>query len=213
VKIGISKPRGHRPEEFLLSQQWIDQVDLSEWDLLDLLEIGSRTRSRIFRALDSSQHRTILSVAAAYLFRNPEALSERMEVLGELAESFRSQAILIRTHANLASTSMSALRSSVPFWVDRGRDQSPALSSANALEVLDPLWHSIPRNARGRVFKLHGWHHSRWVRYYGEEQLRKLARSCRKHQPKVVLFAHSMRNEEALSFREQLRQSGEPESR
>ncbi len=231
MKIGISKPRDLSAEEFLLSSSHRDSVDVSEWDALDLLEVSSRTRSKIFKTLHQSPHRTVISVSSAYLFRNREAGRERIELLSELTEAFSAMAILVRwsgppTDGAADASSLGAdaalaqlphlLASGTEWWIDSGRElpahplEPAAATDSRAALVFDPLWHSVPRGVRTPIFKLHGWHPSRWIRYYGQEQLTRLEKLCRRHEPRVVLFGHSMRNDEALRFRAMLHQSGEP---
>jgi hypothetical protein len=218
VKIGISKPRDLSPEDFLLSSAHRDSVDVSEWDALDLLEVSSRTRSKIFKTLHQSRHRTVISVSSAYLFRNPEASQERLEILSEMADIFSAMAVLVRwskTPTNEVFT-LPRLAGGTEWWIDSGRElpeapHEPATANdSRPAVVIDPLWHSISRTLRAPVFKLHGWHTSRWVRHYGPEQLLRLLKLCHRHEPRAVLFAHSMRNHESLSFLRLLHQSDEP---
>ncbi len=223
MKIGISKPRDVSPECFLLSSTLRDAVDVSEWDTLDLLETSSRTRSKIFKALQGSRHRTVISASSTYLFRNREATQERLEILSELAEIFSAMAVLVRRTSAAADAAAALSRQPLllpggtEWWIDSGREllappnELSAVKDSRPSVVIDPLWHSITRGVRAPVFKLHGWHPSRWIRYYGQEQLLQLQKLCFRHEPRVVLFAHSMRNDEALRFRAMLHQSDAPE--
>ena len=215
-RIGISRPRGFTPAEFLLSREQVEAVDLTEWDVLDLLEVGARTRARIRRMLEGSGHRTILSTAPAYLFRDPDSTSEKITLLEELAEAFCAEAVLLRPGAALEQAPRDwRPPKGLACWRDEGqtpRSQLRPHSSTTA--VVDPLWQPLSGRTKHRgPFKLHGWHPSRWIRYYGREQLEVLATTCRRHEPTAVLFAHSMRNEEALTFRRLLARSDEQEHR
>jgi len=205
MKIGISRPRALSPGQFLCDPLWTSRIALSEWDLLDLIDVSARQQSAIHKTLASSSHRTILGVSAKYLLSNPEATSERISILLELAEAFVASSVLIRSSREelvAIEQSLSKPLSSIEVWVDCGRE----LPQTRLLPVIeDPLWHRISTARSSGLFKLHGWHPARWVRYYGPERLQQLARLAAKHRPRVILFAHSMRNEEALRFQELLR--------
>lgn len=214
MKIGISKPRGFDPETFLTSAEWLEKIQLSEWDLLDLLDTGARARARILARLASTEHRIVISASSAYLFRSHDAQAERLEILSELSLTFRATAILLRI-SGFVETPWSP-PAGVRLWFDSERVEKPATAQRSATKaeaVVDPLWHSPARLATARIYKVHGWHPTRWIRYYGALQLTQLARRCQRNAPEVVLFGHSMRNEEAINFRELLTRSCGPKRR
>ncbi|MBU6375643.1 MAG: hypothetical protein KGQ59_06575 [Bdellovibrionales bacterium] len=210
MKIGITKPRGWTAQDFLLQSKEIFKIDLSEWDILDVLDISMRKRTQIRRRIISSGHQVALGLPSSFLFSNPEITLERIAITEEVAESINAQFMILRLNSTRL-TPENSLRwiaeSEKEIWIDEGRNK---LSTAPSQLVTDPLWYMPRAKARiGGVFKLHGWHPSRWIRYYGTEQLLALKRVVTKARPRAVLFAHSMRNEEAYRFRELLNPSGD----
>ncbi len=214
--VGISQPRGLSPTQFLLDRSrealW-RQVALSEWDLLELLELSARDVERVRTQLASISHQIVISASALFLFKNPDAAPERLSILRELTESLRARAVLIRMGAQQVEQALpwapeQASPGPLELWLDYGKEwpaplpPSPLRFSGTTRLVRDPLWHSLKTasNQASAVYKLHGWHPSRWIRYYGAEQLKQLARLCRRHPPAALLFAHSMRNEEGVRF-------------
>lgn len=81
-----------------------------------------------------------------------------------------------------------------PLYFDFGK-LSPPTWVEPLLCVGDPLW---DRNSvTGEMWKIHGWHPSRWVRRYSVEELARLKKLAMRHQPKYVILAHSQRLEQA----------------
>ena len=207
MKVGITKPRGSGAEQFLLHSNEPALISLSEWDALDLVEIPARKRARIRQRLTPFNHQIIVGVPSSFIFANSEVTSERISIVEEIAEDFNAKLIFLRLTAGRfdpGEIQNWVKQSEKNVWVDQGREE---VSRPLARVIIDPLWQPTARGTRNGIFKLHGWHPSRWIRYYGHDQLLALKKMVKKSQPRAVLFAHSMRNEEAIRFQEMLRES------
>jgi len=219
MKVGVSKPRDAVPAQFLRDESWLRGYSASEWSVHDLLELSPRIRSQCVRAIRKAEHELVVSVSSSFLFGGRhrllnDARSEFLEkttILSEISSELGARAVLLALtekqlrvdepmlRQSLRELSQQLQAESIELWIDSGK-AAYEIELEGTSVVLDPFWHSTRRIAKGQVFKIHGWHSERWIRYYGQQELVRLARICRTKQPRLVLFAHSQRNEEARTF-------------
>jgi hypothetical protein len=206
------KPELERLEEFrrISHQPWLAQFKSSEWDLATLLAIGLAKRRSLARRLRSAQHSIVLSLPlTGPLTARPSALeefSEKLTIAGELLGELNGEALLLRLPRRLLDLPDSGrsllvqARKEIParfgFWVDPGKIFS-RMEIRGMEWVADPLWHPPTAWRSSQVHKLHGWHEARWIRYYGEKQLKDALRRSTQAQARFLLLGHSKREEEA----------------
>ena len=75
----------------------------------------------------------------------------------------------------------------------------PRVLAIKKHDVIDPFWHSRLIK-KADQWKIHGWHESRWIRMYSEEQLLWLLKKSKKEKPTSILFAHSQRETQISQF-------------
>ncbi len=69
------------------------------------------------------------------------------------------------------------------------------------LELIgDPVWSDTREEFKRKEWRIHGYHHARWIRMYSEEVLMSLARSAQFYRPERILFAHSQRFLQSQAF-------------
>ena len=85
---------------------------------------------------------------------------------------------------------------SLPVFIDLPKN-SPHLSKSHSSFSIDPLW---VKPSRGGYWKVHGWHDTRWVRKYSQEELSKLSKLTQRYEPQLLTFAHSQRREQFFEF-------------
>ncbi|MEN9723363.1 MAG: hypothetical protein RJB38_1349 [Pseudomonadota bacterium] len=212
MKIGISSPRSLSLMKSLGSPAWISQFDGSEWPLEDLLALSLRQRLRIRKSLETSTHRLAISIQIPWRRLDLEALRERVVIAGELCREFQAQALSTKISETLDHQEAPeffddvfreithAIPNKVELWLDPGK-----LGRTRVLPrtrwIWDPFWHATTDGTRNGVWKAHGWHDSRWIRYYGALQLQTLLKRVARLRPEWIFFSHSMRDEEAATFR------------
>lgn len=214
MKIGVSKPRGLSVTEFFRNRELASRWGISEWELLELLDLPSRARTAVEKLSRSAAHEVVLGLPFCYLNRDPDSTPERVEQIREAIECFPTRALLLRMHARdwenslLAHQTLRLLSRSLKteLWADFGRSTLLDEGNSHLKIVTDPFWHPDKKTDHAPLYKIHGWHLARWIRLYGREQLESLCRLCLRTRPEIVLFAHSMRNEESLEFNELFRQ-------
>jgi hypothetical protein len=190
----------------MIEARWLTDSSVTEWDLQTLIDLEPRQAKAARSALSRAPHHAwIVSTGSA-------ALQRQLEAVEELALSFPIQALLVRINfkalgaEELLLSARRRLAPSLELWIDPGKDakkidtkllRSQSVTQPRAIRwVGDPLWHPKSLWKDCSIYKLHGWHESRWVRYYGSQQLKLLMELCRKHKPEVLLLGHSKREEE-----------------
>lgn len=209
MRIGISKPS----IECLWDFRWLKAFAVSEWDFSTILGLNSRERKQVSRHLTETHHRTILSAGAGFFPADPAAeekglpiaILERLELASEMAQFFATDTLLLRVPTRFENhpTVFRELSAYLPKNLGLALDPGSAhfrIDTPRASWVADPLWHPPSFLRKKSIFKVHGWHESRWIRYYGPLQLEKLRTVCKKMKPGILLFGHSKREEEAATF-------------
>ena len=207
MRIGVSKPDSGEPTKLKgrgKDLHWLEDFPVSEWDLHALLPLRAPTRRAMRRALEASSHQIVISMPL------PESMDamERVTIASEIPSELQGLALMVRPSRRVWNTPelfkicRENLAPTLELWIDPGQvfpkaSDRPAL--INTHWVADPLWHSPSHWRTSRIHKLHGWHEARWIRYYGELQLKQaLTRSRR---ARVLLLGHSKREEEAYRLK------------
>ena len=205
--IGVSKPDSGEPSKLKgrgKDLDWLREFPVSEWDLHSLLPLRAQTRRAMRRALEATGHQTVISMP---LPESEEAM-ERVTLASEILSELRGLALMVRpsrrvgTEPELFKLCRQNLASTLELWVDPGQvfpksSDRPAIAGSHW--VADPLWHPSSNWRTSRVHKLHGWHEARWIRYYGELQLKQAF--TRSRRARVLLLGHSKREEEAFRLK------------
>ena len=206
--VGISNP----PLERLFDEDWLQRFQVSEWRFHTLLELSASNQRRTRRLLEKTKHRLVISggreffpkaLAMRTLYSIDEVIQEHLALATELKFHFLALSLKVPStmegdHLYLAAI-LRELKSECSLWIEGGRE-AISLKLPGTQRVADPLWHPNSVLNTSRVFKVHGWHSERWVRYYGPEQLRTLEKLCKKRAPQILLFGHSKREEEGGRF-------------
>jgi hypothetical protein len=184
----------------------MEQFGTSEWDLFTLLELRLRARRALAERLKKSGHRLIASMALP----ESEPMLERVTLASEILADLCGQALIVRPSKRVARSEDSGrglliaarmnLDPAFELWVDPGegffRVSTPA--SLGTVEwVADPLWHTPAQWKSTPIHKLHGWHEARWIRYYGDAQLKLALKRSLQAGASHLLVGHSKREEES----------------
>jgi hypothetical protein len=211
MKLGISKPRDISITDYFSKSCSIQNTSITEWELQEVISLTSQQLKSIANQIIKRNHSLVFSSDQRFFSGESSEILEKISILSELEEHFPHSALLLRFRPELENS----LRKCAPLfsdkkitlWMDAGRE----LPSNDLIEksrelciewIADPFWHSKKFVKSSCIYKVHGWHPERWIRYYGKEQLEQLRTLCQKNDPKVLLFAHSMRNEEVTRFQE-----------
>jgi len=143
-----------------------------------------------------------------------EPALEKITLAGELMTELSGLALIVRPSKRVlrledsGRTLLLQARKELPqnfgLWVDPG-ETFFKLTLPSLEWIADPLWHEARARSGTGIHKLHGWHEARWIRYYGEEQLRLALKYSKK--AKYLLVGHSKREEEAAKLQSLLRES------
>lgn len=160
---------------------------------------------------EASRHYEIKLSANQYYYRTGSAvpLQDRVQLLKELCERMKATTVALKLTPQFfnlytVKDTLSPFQtewkrhSAIPLLIDLPaalpRRLGPALNF-----IFDPLWH---RSKNSPHWKIHGWSEERWVRRYCASDLTALAKSCVRHRPQTLLFAHSQRVEQVLEFQQ-----------
>ncbi|NCA17991.1 MAG: hypothetical protein EBS90_13275 [Betaproteobacteria bacterium] len=178
---------------------------------MSLLEIKLPARRALARRLRAARHSVVLSMALP----ESEPALERVTLAGELLSDLSGLALLVRPSKRVARSEESgralliSVRRELPrdfaLWVDPGevffRVELP--SGAGEIHwVADPLWHTRSQWGSTPIHKLHGWHEARWIRYYGDAQLKLAIKRSLQAGASHLLVGHSKREEESRTLSE-----------
>jgi hypothetical protein len=143
-----------------------------------------------------------------------EPALEKIIIAGEILSELSGLALIVRPSKRVTRLEDSGTailrqaRKELPqafgLWVEPGetffRLRLPSLEW-----IADPLWHEARARNGSSIHKLHGWHEARWIRYYGDQQLRLALKNSKK--AKYLLVGHSKREEEAAKLQSLLKES------
>jgi hypothetical protein len=188
-------------------EELVGKIDFFEMDSFD-----PALKSLFFRSnlsLSAPAEFGVHISANHYYFRpeSPIPLYDRVQALIEICESANAKACVLKLTPSFFETQnlesviipfqiIWNARTQINLWVDLP-NLLPTSLSTNLFLATDPFCHKKKTTGYWRI---HGWAESRWVRRYGEETLKTLAKDCVRFKPMFLVFAHSQRVNQILEF-------------
>ncbi len=160
------------------------------------------------RFLEVKESKVLVSLNQFY-YRRPQliSISERIEIIESKLTNVNVIGFLIKLTPKFFETQTLAdeivplqaalvKKFHLPVYVDMPQI-APSNKGNDDCLSLDPLW---TRPNRGGLWKIHGWHPTRWVRRYSKAELNRLNRLARRYHPDFIIFGHSQREQQIKEF-------------